>query len=365
MIYMRDLFIKRILICKKARMIIFGLFLLQAVFPIAARAGSMNYIIYTESMRNWNYEFLPISNYLNTAMDSAQTPLAFHENNYLGNHSRVFKELSNPVFYINRDGGFRKFFHDEWITTRAIPGYTLHMLGGGYDFRFVAEWFDYNGFPVPYLFSFITTYMARIGNKAIESTNKALTSHNDLSDLLFFDIVGNLLFVNDDIARFFYRDIGVRNWAGQPMFNVKSKSMINCGNYYILRPYLFNDYVRPFILMGMQYFGGLSFYIDKNYSLTLSAGIATVKPFDPDHDSFHTSLKKIRPAGGIYFDRDGTLLASVILNGTESYKFRLNIYPELLKIDYLHMGFFFAVDDYNRVLVGINFYSTFGIASTF
>jgi hypothetical protein len=356
---------KKFSICKEAFVFIISLISFLANFSGIASAGSINLIIYNESMRNWNYEFLPISNYLNTALDSAQTPLAFHEKNYFNNHTRVFKELGNPVLYINRDGGFFKFFHDEWITTRAIPGYTLHLLGGGYDFRFVAEWFDYNGVPVPYLFSFITTYMARIGNKAIESTNKFLTSHNDLSDLLFFDIIGNLLYLNDDVTRFFFNDLGVRNWAGQPLLNVRNLSIINCGNYYVVRPYFFNDYVRPFLLMGMQYLAGLSFSIDKNYSLTLSAGVAVTRPFDPDHDTFHTNLKKIRPAGGIYFDRNGTILASIILNGTESYKFRLNIYPELLKIDYVHMGFFLAVDDYNRVIMGINFYSVFGIGTTF
>ncbi len=342
-----------------------GLLLALAVFPASGRAGSMNYIIYNESMRNWNYEFLPISNYLNTALDSAQCPMAFQQKGYFNNHARVFKELSNPVYHIVRDGGFKKFFSDEWLTTRTIPNYTLHLFGGGYDFRFVAEWFDYHGFPAPYLFSFVTTYMARIGNKAIESTNKFLTSHNDLSDLLFFDIIGNLLYVNDDIARFFYKDLGVRNWAGQPMINIRSGYIMNCSNNFIIRPNLSNDYIRPFAIMGMQYFGGMSFYIDKNYSLTLSAGVAVTKAFNPDHDSLRAGLKKMRPAGGIYFDRDGTILASAIINGTEGYKFRLNIYPELLKVDYLHMGLFLAVDDYNRVLVGINFYSLFGIGATF
>jgi hypothetical protein len=350
---------------KKALYISVGSMLVLALFPDDATADSINIIMYNETMRNANHEFLPVSNYLNTALDSSQTPRTFHQKNYIKNHGRVFSELADPVKHIIRDGGFKKFFNDEWATSRVIPGYTLHLLGGGYDFRFVAEWFDYNGFPAPYLFSFITTYMARIGNKAIESTNKRLTSHNDLSDLLFYDIIGNLLFLNDKVVKFFFNDLGLRNWAGQPMLNLRTLNIVNCGNYYILRPYFFNDYVRPFVLMGMQYFGGLSFSIDKRYSLTFGAGVAVIGPLDPERDTMHDSMKKMRPAGGIYFDRDGTILASAIINGTEYYKFRLNIYPALLKIDYLRMGLFFAIDDYNRVLVGINFHSVFGLASIF
>jgi hypothetical protein len=344
----------------RSSIIISCFIVLHTIFSGAARAGSINIIIYNESMRNLNHEFLPISNYLNTALDSTQVPEAFHQKYYFFYHKRVFNELGNPVKYIIRDGGFQKFFYDEWITPRAISGYTLHLLGGGYDFRFVAEWFDYNGVPAPYLFSFITTYLGRIGNKAVESSSKFLTSHNNLSDLLFFDIIGNLLFLSDDVTRFFYRDFGLRNWAGIPMLNIRTMNVINCGNYYVLRPYLFNKYVRPFILMGMQYFAGLSFNIDDRYSLSFGAGIAVTKPFNPDHDTMHTNLKKVRPAGGVYFDRDGTILASLILNGTEYYKLRFNIYPELLKIEYFHTGLFLAIDDYNRVIVGINFYSVFG-----
>lgn len=298
-------------------------------------------------------------------MDSSQCPLAFHQKDYFFNHRNVFDELSNPVKYIKRDGGFKKFFYDEWITPRALAGYTLHLIGGGYDFRFVAEWFDYHGMPAPYFFSFITTYLARIGNKAIESTNRYLTSHNDLSDLLFFDIVGDLLFLNDKVARFFFHDMGLRNWAGIPMLNVSNRYIMNCGNNYVLRPYVFNNYVRPFVIMGMQYFAGLSFYINDEYSITFGAGLAVTQPFNPDHDNVRDDLKKIRPGGGIYFDRNGTILASLIINGTECYKLRFNFYPELLKIECFRIGLFFAVDDYNRIVLGINFYSVFGLGMLF
>src|SRR5208337_4871556 len=245
--------------------------------------ADINYIIYTESMRNWNSDFLPITIYVNTALDSSQVPKAFQQKNFFQNHRRVFNEIINPVKYVNQDGGFLKWFYTEFATPSAISGFTLHLLGGGYDFRYVAEWYQYNGVPMPYLFAFVTTYLGCIGNKAIEASNKYITSHHDLSSLLVYDIVGKLIFLDDTVTRFMFNEMGLRNWAGQPMLNVRTLTVMNTGNYYILRPYFFNKYVRPFVLMGMQYLAGLSFNLDDKYSLTLSSGVATTGPFNVDH----------------------------------------------------------------------------------
>ena len=46
----------------------------------------------------------------------------------------------------------------------------------------------------PYFFSFITCYAGHLSNEALENSNKSLTPHDPIADLLFFDWVGKLLF---------------------------------------------------------------------------------------------------------------------------------------------------------------------------
>ncbi len=326
----------------------------------SSRGGPGKYILYTEEMRNSNYTLLPVSTYINTAFDGAQTPDAFRQYNYLGKHVDLFKKIGDPVKSINRDGGFSKFFKDEFASSRALPNYTLHLLGGGYDFRLLAEWYEYHGVPGAYPLALVTCFLGHFGNEAIETTNKRLTSHDHIADLFFFDWIGKTLFLSDGFTTFCRNFLHLRNWAGQPMFDMKNLRIMNAGNYYVLRPSIFGERVRPFVLMGMYYFGGLSIRVSESHSISFGAGLAVIGGFDPDHDSSGDLVGKTRPAGGLFLDRDDTPLSSLIVNGTENYRFRLNIYPELLRVKYLNLGLFAALDDRNRVIFGATLNAAIG-----
>jgi len=326
--------------------------------------GRKQYIIYTAEKRTPANFLLPVNFYFNSAFDSAQVPTAFKQAGYFKRYGRIADILVNLPRSIQEGGGLKKLFADEFGSIRAIPNYTLHVVGGGYDFRMIAEWYQYNNVPAPYLFSLLTSYAAHFSNEALENSNKNLTPHDPIADLLFFDWIGKLLFLNDHVARFFNDTLQFRNWMGQPMFDVRKTRVYNASCNYVLRPLIYKDMVRFFFLMGYHYLGGFSFKVNETDFVTLSAGVAVVKGFDPNHDTLKDSIKKFRPSGGIFYDRNGNLLASLILNGTENYKMRLNIYPDLLYNDYVKLGLFFAIDDYNRVALGISFYTVFGLGVT-
>jgi hypothetical protein len=302
------------------------------------------------------YLFFPITMYVNVAFDSAQVPEAFPQNDYFINHVKLFNEISNPVRAINRDGGWQKLVRDELLSERVLPNITLHLMGGGYEFRTLAEWYDYHGFPVPYLLSFITFFAAEYGNEAIEYNNKVLTSHDPIADLFFFDILGPLIFMNDSAARFFHDVLQLRSWHGQPFFSLTQMKILNASVSYVIRPYLFGETVRPFMYMGMNYFFGASFRVADGEYLSFGAGITVTKPFDPAHDSKQDYLRKIRVGGGIFWDRNDAPLVSLLLNATEQYQFRLNVYPEVLNLRYVNVGFFMAIDDNRHVVWGVSLY---------
>ena len=117
---------------------------------------------------------------------------------------------------------------------------------------------------------------------------------------------------------------------GQPMFDVRKTRIYNASCNYVFRPYIYKNMVRFFFFMGYHYIAGFGFRVNDTDFVTLSAGVAVMKGFDPNRESNKDAIKKFRTCGGIFYDRNGNLLASLIINGTENYKLRLNLYPDLL-----------------------------------
>ncbi len=322
------------------------------------------YIIYTEEKRTPGNFLLPLNYYFNSAFDSVQVPTAFKQAGYFKRYENIYNIFAHIPSSIKKGGGWKKFFADEWGTTRAIPNYTLHIIGGGYDFRLIAEYYKYNNVPAPYFFSFITCYAGHLSNEALENSNRNLTPHDPLADLLFFDWVGKLIFLSNDVARFFHDTLQMRNWMGQPMFDVRKTRIYNASCNYVFRPFIYKNMVRFFFFMGYHYIAGFGFRVNDTDFITLSAGVAVMKGFDPNNDSTDDAVKNFRTCGGIFYDRNGNLLASLIINGTENYKLRLNIYPDLLNFDKVNFGIFLGLDDYNKVSIGFTMYTLLGLSVT-
>ncbi len=332
--------------------------------PRGERTASPSKYINFDPAQSSTYFLYPVMFYINTAFDSAQCPAAFSQKDYFINHVKLFNRIKDPVRAINRDGGFGKLLMDEFLTERVLPNMTLHLIGGGYDFRTLAEWYDYYRVPVPYIFAFLTLYAAQWGNEAIEYNNKFLTSHDPIADLLFFDIVGCILFANDSVAHFFHDTMQLRNWLGQPVYSIQQQKILNANTSYVFRPYLFGKTVRPFLYMGMTYLLGLAVNVHERDNLSFGMGVAVTEAFDPEHDRKIDYLKKIRLSGGIFWDRNDALLISLLVNTTENYLVRLNVYPEFFNFDYVNFGFFIALDNWQHTVFGVSLYKVIGIGGT-
>ncbi len=82
-------------------------------------------------------------------------------------------------------------------------------------------------------------------------------------------------------------------------------------------------------------------------SLSLGVGLATVDPFA---DSV---FDKVRPSGGVYWDDDDRLLASMIFDGTDDSIVRLESLPDVFPFRTLDLGFFIGVADHGGPTFGI------------
>jgi len=290
---------------------------------------------------------LPLTNYVNTSFDSAQVSRAFSEDGYWHNHERVFDRLAHPIHSIEEDGGWGDFFHQEFASVAVLPNLTLHLLGNSYDFRALAEWYDEHRVPFPYFWAFLSSYAGYIGNEAIEDSNPEVNASDNIADLYFFNFVGNLLFMSDTVTDIVQNQWQLRNWPGQPVFDVRNHTILNASNNYVLRPHLWGEQVRPFLYMGLQYFAGASIALRNDTGVSVGAGLATVDPF-ADND-----LAKVQPSGGIFWDDHDRLLASVIFNGTDESIGRANLYPDLFPFRTLDLGFFFGIAQHGVPTFGI------------
>ena len=264
-------------------------------------------------------DFNPAGYYFNSAFDVVQNPYYFTQGNYQEKYRVLFKRIIDPDESIKKDGGWKKFFNDEFASYRVAPNIGLHTIGSGYDSREMYEYYATHEFKMPMFLTVITLYAGHLGNEALELSNKNVSSHDNLADLFFFDVAAIALFRNDDVVYFFKDDLGMRRWSFQPFIDMKEGKINNAGLNYIFRPNVFKAKTRPFLFIGMQNLGGLSYEYSSNRYITLSSGIAFTDPLK----------QKGYLATAIFYDSDELLSASLIVNGSENYKARVNLYPNL------------------------------------
>ena len=132
------------------------------------------------------------------------------------------------------------------------------------------------------------------------------------------------------------------SWPYQPFFN-QDGFVENAGSNFILRPQIKNYNIRPFIHLGMQLLIGASFPYYQ-YTLSMAAGPAFTDPLND----------KSRLALGFYLDQEGILLTSLIINGTDRLRARLNIYPGVLTVGNCTTGIMLGNSSDNDWLLGLN-----------
>ncbi|MDR0499583.1 MAG: hypothetical protein LBH03_07645 [Holophagales bacterium] len=273
-------------------------------------------------------QFNPIYSFLNYTLDTLQVPKSFDDENLSKRWKEVQWNLSHPRTAIQMEGGLAAFVNRQIFPYRFtendwIPNYSLHLLGGGMTWLKNAEWFESHGFPFPRLSAFVAITAAELFQEVVE---KKSTWHDDeIADVYLFRPAGILLFAWEPFARFAADTLQLQSWSYQPMYasgwernNGKRGRIVNAGENFIVRPNMFkSDYVKPFVFFGMTNLFGLSHRANATDSISWGIGAAVLE----------AKPTEMRLSGGVFWDRDNSLLASLILNGTDNMAARLNIHP--------------------------------------
>lgn len=305
--------------------------------------------------------WLPINYAVNGTFDVIQNPYWFNQDDYSGKMSEVWNRVKHPHENIKKDGGYKKFFKDEFVSSRVLPNIGLHFLGGAYDTLHLTEYYQHYNYPLPSLWAFITTYFAHFGNEAFETTSEEITSHDHIADIYFFDFAAFLISHNEHFMNFILDDLGLTAWHFNPIYNVKDSNFFNTGLNYVLRPKLLQyKGVRPLAYLGMQNMIGASYSPSKNRTISLAAGLSLTNPLK----------KKGRFVTALFYEKNDRINSSIFLNGSEDLRYRINLYDNFLRDIFLQntkkkelwdLAFIFGQEKSRDYLLGLNIAMPFGL----
>ena len=295
----------------------------------------------------------PASYYMNAAFDTVQNPDYFSQKGIYKRHAVVWKRISNPHDNIKKGGGYDKLFLDEFIGPRAVPNYTLHLIGAGYDFRRMSEWYETHEVNHPYFWGTVTILAAEVGNEALESSNERdISAHDHIADLYFFDTAAKVLFANDRVAKFMVDELQLTVWNFRPMYFPKDRHIHNAGTNYICRPKsLSTEKTSPFIHMGMMPMVGVSRRLPEQFRLSIGMG--------PSYRNPLTSEGML--GGGFFVENHDDLMASIYLNGTEHYRMRVNLFPGIFGEYSKYTNLFIGLERNNAMAIGMDFNLPLGL----
>ena len=283
----------------------------------------------------------------------------------------VWNNLKDPFTQI------RKFGWDRFLGQEVFPGslslekaqyfpnYTLHLIGGGMDTRMMFEWYRFHQVPYPTLFTGLTIAAYHFLNETVENDIYIGPNVDPIADIYLFDIGGAVLFSSDAVAEFFSSTLHMTAWSGQPAWNPAYNTLENQSQYYIIKYQLpFAERTSLFYHFGDNGMLGLSYRRDNNESITASAGFATRELRTVDvRNAARTVSVSLGWIAAIFYDRDNSLLASLMASNRINEKVRLNIYPGVIDLFGVSPGLFVSIGRENHFIAGFSVrWSPFGLA---
>ena len=281
----------------------------------------------------------------------------------------VWRSVTAPMYYIHMYG-WNKFLGQEVIPTSVdiakaqwAPNYTLHLIGGGMEYRKLSEWYDYHGYPLPFVFGAATAMGYHFINELVENGPDIHPNTDAIADFCIFDPLGILLFSFDGVAEYFSSTFGLNDWSPQPSFSFRPLSFRNFGHSFVMRyPVTESKYTSAFLFLGKSTLLGLSVRTDNENALSVGAGVTQTGVWEVDQtNGIGTNSIHVGAAGGVFYDRNNSLLASLVVSEFSLERIRLNIYPGVISASPFSPGFFFTIGDGGTYSAGITMqYSPFG-----
>ncbi len=271
----------------------------------------------------------------------------------------VTKNLLNPHWSISINGAW-DFLSREVIPisinsgqAQYWPNYMNHLIGGGMSYRMMQEYYRYHEVDHPTAWAGATIFAYHFLNEIVENDGYEGPSTDPVADFWIFNPAGIILFSNENIARFFSRTLNMADWSYQPVWLPGSEELVNNGQNYAVKYHLNDKGSRSiFYHWGTHAELGLSFTRPDGQCVSVGLGMVAKNLFKIDQIS---KTVDVAVSGGVFYDRNNSLMASLLFARTKDYRYRLNLYPGLVKVGPLRPGFFVSLNEDNRMLLGLTF----------
>ncbi len=318
--------------------------------------------------------FNPIAVLLNGGFDEVQ---AYGVSNSLTDipwsnaNQNLWNNLRSPFSHI-RTYGWEEFIRNEILPVsldrfhmQYFPNYTLHLLGGGMVSRKMTEWYGYHGYPSPALLSAVTSMSYHYINELIETKDFSKSNIDPIADLYIFDPLGILLFSFDGVAEFFAGELSFNDWSSQPAVSFAPFAVRNVSQSFVMKyPLTESKSMSVFYHFGAFGIAGLSFKTSGDESVSLGAGLTSKSVFTYDiNDEMIAQTIHVGGMAGVYFDRNNSLMASLVVADNFNERVRFNVFPGLISFLDFSPGFFVSAGGRSLFTVGMTFQSApFGLS---
>lgn len=280
--------------------------------------------------------------------------------------TNVFHNIMHPAERIAQYGS-----HNFWRTevfpksiklknAQYWPNYKLHLLGGGMTYIGVAEWYQLHGYTYPKTLSLATMVVYHYLNEIVENNDYVGPTVDPIADLLIFDPAGIILFSIDGVPEFFSKTLSGADWSNQPLINFPDRKLLNNGqNFSFKIPLPFISKRWKFLyITGIEGVAGISYKYNETDWLSFGGGLSTRELYEVQNSTgVRVLTASLIYTGGIYYDRNNSLLASLVFGGARGYIAKMNIYPGCVSLGSIPLGFVFLWQKNNIV--------SFGIATSF
>jgi hypothetical protein len=269
----------------------------------------------------------------------------------------LWRNLGNPIEAIEQLG-WRTFISSEILplstkknSAQYWPNYLNHLIGGGMSYRLMREYFTWHGYPHPTLWAMTTIAASHLLNETVEMNDRTGWRVDPVADMYLFDIGGVVLFGSDHVSRFFSHTLNMAEWSSMPFYDPRTGALENVGQNYMIRLAL--GHTTPWSLFYHWCNGGelgLSRRLGGGHNLSLAGGLKAKTLVNVDQ--YRESVNLVR-TGGLFYDRDGSLMASVMYTMNKDARWQLNVYPGLARLGPLQPGFTIIFTQDLDVLAGV------------
>ncbi|MCU0610910.1 MAG: hypothetical protein MUE60_03865, partial [Candidatus Eisenbacteria bacterium] len=239
---------------------------------------------------------------------------------YSAGARNLWHNLRDPI------GAVRRFGWSDFIFTEVIPAstdderahywpnYTQHLIGGGMSYRLMAEWYRFHGFRFPRAAAFATIWGYHLLNEVVENGPYEGVNVDPIADIYIFDPISMVLFSSEAVCRFFSERLNMADWSYQFGFDPWRKEIYNNGQNIALRYRIpGSERYSVFYCYGIHGELGVSYRRDDGTSISFGAGLVAKSLTDIGEDS---SVRKLTaslvPTAGVFYDRNNSLMASVL-----------------------------------------------------